>query len=103
MLSNRSFFPLSACTVRNLCSGKAASCLLQACNFPHRSPLHRLHVDLMGPINPLDFRGERFLMVATDVYSGYLAAVALAWKADTFGALTELITLYERQLQPFEL
>jgi hypothetical protein len=48
-----------------------------------RGPLHHLHVDLMGPITPLGFWGERLLMVATDDFSDYLAAVALAWEADT--------------------
>jgi transposase InsO family protein len=57
----------------------------------------------MGPITPIGYRWERFFSVATDDFSRYLSAVALAQKADTFRALTQIITTYERQLQPLKL
>ena len=44
--------------------------------------------------------GERYVLVITDQYSGYIDATALACKSEVASTMQERILFYERQLQP---
>jgi transposase InsO family protein len=66
---------------------------------PATRPLQRMHVDLIVVSIP-GLHGERYTLVMTDQYSGYIDAVALKLKSDAAIVLQERILFYERQLQP---
>jgi hypothetical protein len=68
---------------------------------PATRPLQRLHVDLItSPIHGVN--GERYALVITDQYSGYLDVVPMRQKSDSKDAMVERMLFYERQLQPLQ-
>ncbi|KNZ48282.1 hypothetical protein VP01_577g8 [Puccinia sorghi] len=70
--------------------------------FKHQSkladkPFERLHLDLIGPIQPESAHQHKFILTVVDNHSGYLAAFPLVHKDDTTDVLINLLTQEERR------
>ncbi|KNZ60394.1 hypothetical protein VP01_1560g7 [Puccinia sorghi] len=66
-----------------------------------RRPFERLHLDLIGPINPESSRKHRFILTVVNSHLGYLAGFPLAKKEDTTEVLINLLKSENHQKSYF--
>ncbi|KNZ45887.1 hypothetical protein VP01_771g3 [Puccinia sorghi] len=64
-------------------------------------PFEKIHLDLIGPIDPSSINGHRYILTIVDNYSGYLAGFPLATKDETGGTLINLLENENRRLGYF--
>jgi hypothetical protein len=60
-------------------------------------PLHRLHLDLVGPVNPSSVSGFRYFMTCVDQFSSFKFVCFLKSKADALDKFKKLLDMVENK------
>ncbi len=78
--------------------GKYARSPFGKSSRPATKPLERIHVDTVGPVNPVALTGEVYWVTVVDEYTHYVATLTVKNKDQVSERLVELLKLWENQL-----
>jgi transposase InsO family protein len=72
-------------------------------SFKHRSssaskPFEELHLDLIGPIEPMSYKKHKYILTIVDADTQYCAAIPITTKGETFNHLTRAIDVEAKRL-----
>jgi len=85
--------PCDAC-----CKGKAVRQSFPQSTREVHAPLQLVHLDIMGPFSTKGLRGEYYILVLVDQYSGYAAVVPIARKSMAPTVIQTILIQWQTQL-----